>query len=352
MKDVKEKSNKELFTVVSTFAGGGGSSTGYRLAGGVVLGINEFIPAAQEAYAKNYPDTYIFKSDIRKLTAKRILRKLNLKVGQLDIFDGSPPCASFSMAGNREKDWGKLKKYSDKKQRTDDLFFEYARLVKGLQPKIFIAENVKGITVGSARHLLGFQQKGFFDSENESIIQTLKNCGYNVAYKVLNSMYYNTPQSRERTIIIGVRKDIRIPITFPKKQYNIIPLKSAFADLQPTKNELAECSIERYSIYSRLCKLKEGDQDKERFNLIKVNSESLSPTLVQTASCLSAASICHWDDRKFTVKEAIRIMGFPDDYYLGDTYKNKIERLGRAVPPLMMKEVAEHLYKTILSKIK
>ena len=76
---VKEQSKKELFNVVSLFAGGGGSSTGYRLAGGKILEINEFVPAAQETYAKNYPDTYIFKQDIRELTGEMILKQLNLK---------------------------------------------------------------------------------------------------------------------------------------------------------------------------------------------------------------------------------------------------------------------------------
>ena len=107
---VKEQSKKNLFNVVSMFAGGGGSSTGYRLAGGKVLAINEFIEDAQEVYAKNYPETYIFKDDIRKINGFEILKQINMNVGELDILDGSPPCSSFSMAGNREKDWGKNKK--------------------------------------------------------------------------------------------------------------------------------------------------------------------------------------------------------------------------------------------------
>ena len=81
---VRQQSSKELFNVVSLFAGGGGSSTGYRLAGGKVLAINEFIPAAQDAYAINYPETYIFKQDIRKLTAEMILNQIGFKKGELN----------------------------------------------------------------------------------------------------------------------------------------------------------------------------------------------------------------------------------------------------------------------------
>ena len=82
--------------------------------------------------------------------------------------------------------------------------------------------------------------------------------------------------------------------------------------------------------------------------MVKQRENRYSDTLTQTAGCISAAGIAHWDNRKFTVKEAIRIMSFPDDYYLGESYQNKIERLGRAVAPLMMAAVAKHVYKTIL----
>jgi len=109
LKDVKEESNKNLFNVISFFAGGGGSSLGYRMAGGKVLAINEFVESAQDTYRANWEDTKIYPSDIREIKGEDILRDLNLKRGELDILDGSPPCASFSMAGNREKDWGKEK---------------------------------------------------------------------------------------------------------------------------------------------------------------------------------------------------------------------------------------------------
>ena len=135
MKYVYEQSDKNLFKVVSLFAGVGGSSTGYRLAGGKVLAVNEFIEDAQNSYAKNYPDTHIFPQDVRELTGEMILNQIGLKRGELDILDGSPPCASFSTAGKKEKMWGEVKKYSNTEQRVDDLFFEFSRLVREIQPK-------------------------------------------------------------------------------------------------------------------------------------------------------------------------------------------------------------------------
>ena len=103
-------------------------------------------------------------------------------MGQLDLLDGSPPCASFSTSGTRDAGWCKVKKYSDVHQRVDDLFFEYVRLIKGLQPKTFVAENVSGLVKGKA--------KGYF----KIILAALKECGYNVSCRVLDAQWLGVPQ--------------------------------------------------------------------------------------------------------------------------------------------------------------
>ncbi len=348
---VKEQSKKNLFNVVSLFAGCGGSSTGYRLAGGKVLAVNEFIPKAQEAYNTNYPDTFIFKEDVRELTGQKILDQVNLKVGELDILDGSPPCASFSMAGNREKDWGKEKKYSDTNQRTDDLFYEYARIIKEVQPKVFVAENVKGLTIGSAKYLLGTTSSGLFEDNSDTICKTLMKCGYNVSYKVLNAKHFNVPQSRERLIIVGVRKDIKFRFSFPiGNTKEFVSLEEAFFDIQNNEIDIKESVSDTHEVFNKLKLLKEGQRYEKGF-LMKASRKEAAKTLTASSGNIGGRCEHHWDDRKFTVKEAIRIMSFPDDYYLGENYKDRIERLGRAVPPLMMKAVAEEVYKQILSKI-
>ena len=99
LKDVYDASSQEKFKVISTFAGGGGSSTGYRLAGGKVLVINEFVEEAQRTYAENYPDTVILPGDIKELSGKDFLDAAGVGVGEIDILDGSPPCSAFSVAG-------------------------------------------------------------------------------------------------------------------------------------------------------------------------------------------------------------------------------------------------------------
>jgi DNA (cytosine-5)-methyltransferase 1 len=346
-------SSQNLFDVVSLFAGGGGSSTGYRLAGGNVLAINEFIKAAQDVYERNYPRTHIFRQDIRELTGDIILKQINKKVGELDILDGSPPCASFSTAGLREKAWGKEKKYSDKVQRVDDLFFEYARIIKEVQPKVFIAENVKGLTLGVANNLLGNGQMSMFEKETDTIYDTLVNCGYNVRFKVLNAANYGVPQNRERVIFIGVRNDIKAVISYPKKFDYVFSAYDVCHDIYHTQKQIDEATHKEGVVKSYVVQMKEGESgDKYApsgyFGLQRINRHKPSPTICQRQGNKGACLI-HWEeDRELTVRELIRLMSFPDDYYLGEKYSQRCERLGRAVPPLLMKSIASHVYETIL----
>ena len=116
IEEVKKSAEQKLFTVISTFAGGGGSSTGYKLAGGDILCVNEFVDAALDTYFANYDGTPYLNGDILKLDGFEFLDMTGLKLGELDILDGSPPCSAFSIAGRREKGWGTEKKYSENKK--------------------------------------------------------------------------------------------------------------------------------------------------------------------------------------------------------------------------------------------
>ncbi|MGH3427448.1 MAG: DNA cytosine methyltransferase [Mycobacteriales bacterium] len=185
---------KNGFVVVSTFSGCGGSCLGFRMAGFKVAWASEFIPAARETYLTNYPQTPVDGRDIRLVTAKEI-RKVIGDV-DVDVLEGSPPCASFSTAGKRSAAWNQVRKYSDSEQRVDDLFFEYARLVGELKPKVFVAENVSGLVKGVA--------KGYF----KEILAALKAKGYEVKAQVLDAQWLGVPQMRQRLIFIGVRNDL------------------------------------------------------------------------------------------------------------------------------------------------
>lgn len=356
---VKRRSLLKLFKVVSTFAGFGGSSTGYRLAGGEVLCVNEFIPEAQRAYNRNYPDTPIFPQDIRELRGEDILKRVGLKIGELDVFDGSPPCSSFSMAGLREEGWGKTKKYSDSEQRTDDLFFEYIRILKELQPKTFIAENVKGLTLGEAFNILGNGQMNIWGTEEDTIYYKLVDAGYKVSYKVLNAADYGVPQARERIIFVGVRNDIPGDPVFPQPFGGFVSSSNSIKDIVLTHEEKIDLNkAGRELKFEELWK--ETDPGKSFSEACKrlynksgwFSQTKLHPDQPSCTITTHSEVISHWSEcRLFSIKEISRFCSFPDDYFSGDDYLKQFERFGRAVPPLMMKAIAECLYENILKPL-
>ena len=134
MPEIK-KTKKNGYKVISTFTGAGGTCLGYKMAGFDVIWASEFVDLAREVYQLNH-DTYVDGNDIRTVSGADILKKTNMKIGEIDVLEGSPPCASFSTGGKRHKHWGEVKLYSDKKQRTDDLFDEFIRLINELKPLI------------------------------------------------------------------------------------------------------------------------------------------------------------------------------------------------------------------------
>ena len=121
MADIEKVRGTNGFKMVSTFSGCGGSCLGFEMEGFEVVWASEFIEAARDTYRLNHPSTILDDRDIRLVQAEDILNATGLSVGELDVFEGSPPCASFSMAGKRENKWGEVSKYSETKQQTDDL---------------------------------------------------------------------------------------------------------------------------------------------------------------------------------------------------------------------------------------
>jgi DNA (cytosine-5)-methyltransferase 1 len=357
------------FTAASTFSGCGGSSLGYRIAGFRVLYANEFIPAAQDSYRANAADyTFLDTRDIRTVQPHDILEKIGLAPGELDLFDGSPPCASFSTAGKREAGWGKVKKYSDSEQRTDDLFFEFARLLRGLQPKTFVAENVSGLVKGTA--------KGYF----LEILRELKSCGYKVGCKVLDAQWLGVPQARQRTIFVGVRSDLSAEPSHPAPLPYRYTIKDALPWIVSAEEDTggawgagdvthrpsptiraggvghlyveAESDISKYCTGKEWGTLKEGEQSDKYFNLVRADRDKPSPTICASHGSPGIASVTHpTERRKFSIAELKRICGFPDDFKLVGTYAQQWERCGRSVPPVMMSHIAAAVRDSILKKI-
>ena len=142
---------KDKGKVFSCFSCGGGSTMGYKLAGFDVVGCNEIDPKMMKAYETNHNPKFPYLEPIQTFKLRKDLPK---ELYELDILDGSPPCSSFSMAGNREKDWGKEKKFREgqTEQILDNLFFDFIDLAKELQPKVIVAENVTGLMMGAAKN--------------------------------------------------------------------------------------------------------------------------------------------------------------------------------------------------------
>ena len=342
------------FTVASTFSGGGGSCLGYRMAGFRVAYANEFIEEAQKTYCANH-EAFLDTRDIRKVTPESVLEALKMERGQLDLFDGSPPCCAFSTAGRREKGWNTQHDYSDgAKQRIDDLFFEYARLVRGIQPKTFVAENVSGLVKGTA--------KGYF----KLILQELKDCGYEVKAALLDASRLGVPQKRQRLIFVGVRKDLAerfgVQPCFPKPLPYVYTLGDALKNVLQNESErearLAEGKRHKWgNILRQLPKSPLKVLDGSRvtggsyFSLQRESLYKPCSTICATHGGATANGACHpFEDRKMTIPELKRIMSVPDDFILTGACAQQWERLGRMVPPLMMKAVAETVRDQILRR--
>ncbi len=363
-------------TVASTFSGCGGSSLGYRMAGFKVLWASEFIDAARESYAANAsPDTVIDGRDVREVKPEEVLAAMGLKAGELDLLDGSPPCSSFSTAGKREAGWGQVKKYSDKAQRTDDLFMEFIRLLAGIRPRTFVAENVSGLVKGTA--------KGYF----LEILAGLKDAGYRVKVRVLDAQCLGVPQQRQRTIFVGVREDLDAepchpsPLPFRYSVREAIPwIAKAVEDTGSSSPGFNNKKDEDFSDdvsptvraagKGQLYVEKESDmtgkatgaawdempgpgsQSERYFQLVRPALDGASPTVTAAGGNAGLASVCHpTERRKFSIAELKRICAFPDSFILTGSYAQQWERLGRAVPPVMMCFIAREVRDKILRKL-
>src|SRR5690606_8715032 len=207
---------KNGLKVFSCFVCGGGSTMGYKLAGFDVIGANDIDPEMAWHYQENHKPKHYYLEDIREFRKRKDLPK---ELFNIDVLDGSPPCSSFSMSGNREKDWGKEKKFREGQasQTLDDLFFEFIELAKRLKPKVVIAENVKGMLAGDARGYV------------IEVIEQFEKIGYNVQLFLLNAAAMGVPQSRERVFFICTRKDLKLGKLKLEFTQKAIPLGKALA---------------------------------------------------------------------------------------------------------------------------
>lgn len=317
-------------TVISTFAGAGGSSLGYSMAGYRELLAVEWDNNAVETFKLNFPGVPVYHGDIAKLSVDECMKLAGLTgPRQLDVLDGSPPCQGFSTAGKRILD-----------DPRNQLFREYVRLLRGLQPKVFVMENVSGMVKGKMKLVFA------------EIMRELKASGYVVSARLLNAMYFNVPQSRERMIFIGVRDDLGIVPSHPKAESRAVTTRNALALLPSDFDAVAPQVRGRVPEAMRNCKpgmsLAASTGDDKFFSWVRAAWDRPCMT-VQKSVTFGGFSIWHPEEnRSLTGRETARIGSWPDAVrFIGD-YRDWIARIGNSVPPLFMRSIARHIRHTVL----
>jgi DNA (cytosine-5)-methyltransferase 1 len=309
-----EKNNLKVF---GTFICGGGSTMGYKLAGYNHLGGVEIDKQIAPIYKNNHNPKYLYNEDIRDF---RIRTDLPQELFELDILDGSPPCSVFSMAGKREEGWGVEKTFREgqAKQSLDDLFFEYIALAKRLQPKIVIAENVKGMLVGNAKIYCKKIKDAFIDA------------GYEVQLFLLNAATMGVPQKRERVFFIAKRKNLQLP----ELKLNFNEKAIVFKEISDENDKTSDLT----DIYLKYWHQANPGESVGKFmssRKVKINDT------VNTIT--SAGNTFHCNIPRNLNKNELCLAGsYPLDYNFGTLQPKYL--IGMSVPPLMCAQIAHQIY--------
>lgn len=324
----------------------GGSTMGYKLAGYDVVGCNEIDPRMNATYVANHNPKYNFLCDIKEFLKQEYVPE---ELYHLDILDGSPPCSSFSIAGLREETWGKSKKIKEgqKEQILDTLFFDFIALAKRLQPKVVIAENVKGLLLGDA---IDYVRRVYEDFED---------AGYHCQHWLLNAQNMGVPQRRERVFFVCLRKDLAEPflrtvslfetLPFIDMEFNEDPIM--FGEFADYKGKEIRGEKLRYYWENRI-PTDDGMGDttlrikgkESNFNHRYDKENEVCHTLTARDACC-----CYAQPRWHSVSDVLHISTFPQDYDFKGQNASYI--CGMSVPPVMMAQIATRVYEQWLSKI-
>ena len=339
--------SKDKGSVFSCFAGGGGSTMGYKLAGFDVIGCNEIDHRMMYAYCQNHNPKYSFLEPIQKFKNRT---DLPLELFNLDILDGSPPCSTFSTCGSREKSWGVEKHFREgqQKQILDTLFFDFIDLAKKLQPKVVVGENVKGMLIGDAIKYVAKIHDAFDEA------------GYYCQHLLLDAQNMGVPQRRERVFFICLRKDLAEPFLYQASLFEQQPrLTLEFNEPTIYFKEVADYSGReaKSKVIRTLWENRQHGDITQRdadmrlygkgsnFNQSYVYLDKICPTLTGREKCL-----IHYDKPQYLGKsEVCSISSFPQDYNFAGQSPHYI--CGMSVPPIMTAQIAKQVYEQWLSKI-
>lgn len=305
--------SKKIFTATSLFCGAGGLDMGFEQAGFKTVWANDFEPSACETFEKWNKDAEVVCGDISKVDFS--------KIPQTDIMLGGFPCQGFSLSGPRKID-----------DSRNVLYKHYVKLVKQNQPKAFIGENVKGLlTMGDGEII-------------KAIIADFGKCGYDVYYKLVNAKNFGVPQDRERVIITGFRKDLKVKnFSLPETNGEYQTLREAIGNLPAPKKD--EVCTAPYSPRFMSRNRKRG-WDSVSFTIPamakQVALHPSSPDMEKIDKDL-------WKfgnekkTRRLSYKEAAVIQTFPQDMEFCGDLTAKYKQIGNAVPVKLAKFVATYI---------
>ncbi len=341
--------------VLDLFCGAGGLSYGFESGGfNILLGIDNDAKAL-ETFELNHKGSKTICGDITQITYEEHIKPL-LGGKQIDVIIGGPPCQGMSLSGPR--------KFDDPRNK---LYLSYIRLVKEIQPKAFVIENVPGL-VG----LFGGQIK-------DSIIEKFTAMGYHIEYKILCSADYGVPQNRKRVIFVGTKVG---NFEYPAINPNVVTCSMALSDLPALEDELGE-EVSEYvappqNYYQKLMRRKSNvvlnhvaanhsDKVKKIIALVPDGgnykslpeeyreSRNFHVAWTRFASDKPAPTIdtghrhhFHYKyNRVPTVRECARLQSFPDDFRFLGNKTQQFRQVGNAVPPLMAQAIAEQIKKML-----
>lgn len=335
--NVKNVTAKKDYKVLELFAGAGGLALGLEDAGFDTVGLVEVDKYASETLRMNRPNWNVLTEDIVHITESGIENYFDILPGELDLLSGGYPCQAFSYAGNK----------AGLNDARGTLFYHYAKFLDHLKPKVFLAENVKGLVNHDNGRTLKY------------MLQVFSDVGYTVKWKVLKALDYDVAQKRERIVMIGIRNDLinnndELDYLFPepygyeltlkdilqnvpesdgakypehkKKVLEQVPPGGYWRDLPP---EVAKEYMGKsyFSTGGRTGMARRLSWDEPSLTL------TCSPAQKQTERC-------HPDEtRPFTVREYARIQSFPDDWVFAGSAHNSYKQIGNAVPVNMAKAV-------------
>lgn len=334
--------NKKVkFKSLELFAGAGGLALGLEKAGFKHIALVEYDKHASETLRMNRPKWKVVEQDISQITKSNLNELFDLKSGDLDLISGGFPCQSFSYAG----------KGGGLEDARGTLFFHYAEFIKQLKPKMFLAENVKGLT----SHDNG---KTF-----QLITEVLIGLGYRIYHKVLNAWDYDVAQKRERIFIVGIREDLDyVHFQFPFASNYKPVLRDVIKDVPNSPGmtysdskrkimELIPPGGSWVNLPEELQKSYLGGSyhlgGGKRGIARRISWDEPSLTLT-TSPAMKQTERCHPEEtRPFTVREYARIQSFPDEWEFFGSVIQQYKQIGNAVPVNMAYRVGTEIVNTL-----